>query len=78
MTFGRRPDVDVVLTGDSFVSGRHAAISYEGDGFIVTDLDSTNGTRLNGQKLAPNKPERLKDGDEIIMGKTVFVFQGPA
>jgi pSer/pThr/pTyr-binding forkhead associated (FHA) protein len=78
MTFGRRPDVDVVLTGDSFVSGRHAAIFYEGEGFVVIDLDSTNGTRLNGQKLPPNKPERLKDGDEIIMGKTVFVFHGPA
>jgi pSer/pThr/pTyr-binding forkhead associated (FHA) protein len=77
-TFGRRPDVDVVLTGDSFVSGRHAAISYGGDGFIITDLDSTNGTRLNGQKLPPNKPEPLNDGDEIIMGKTVFVFHGPS
>jgi len=77
-TFGRRPDVNVVLTGDSFVSGRHAAISYEGDGFVVIDLDSTNGTRLNGQKLLPNKPEPLKDGDEIIMGKTGFVFHGPS
>jgi pSer/pThr/pTyr-binding forkhead associated (FHA) protein len=76
-SFGRRPDNDVVLTGDSFVSGRHAEVLFQDDRFHVLDLDSTNGTRLNGQKLPPNKPEALNDGDEIIMGKTVFVFHGP-
>jgi pSer/pThr/pTyr-binding forkhead associated (FHA) protein len=76
-SFGRRPDNDVVLTGDSFVSGRHAEVTFRDDHFYVTDLDSTNGSRLNNEKLPPNKPELLKDGDEIIMGKTVLVFHSP-
>lgn len=77
-TFGRRPDNDVVLTGDSFVSGAHASIVYEGDTFKLVDLGSTNGTKLNGQRIIPNIALPLKDGDDVMLGQTGFTFRGPA
>lgn len=76
-TFGRRPENNVVLTGDSFVSGGHAVIVYEGDTFKLVDLGSTNGTKLNGQKIMPNIALALKDGDEVVLGQTGFTFRGP-
>lgn len=76
-TFGRRAGNTVVLSGDSFVSGNHGAVTYENDGFRVVDLGSTNGSRLNGTKLAPNAPQVLRDGDEIMFGQTTFTFHGP-
>ena len=45
---GRHPSCDVVMTGDT-VSRRHARLTFRDGGWIVQDLDSTNGTRLNGQ-----------------------------
>jgi pSer/pThr/pTyr-binding forkhead associated (FHA) protein len=78
VTVGRKPENAVVLTGDSYVSGSHAKIVYEGDGFRVVDVGSTNGTRLNGRKLAPDVPETLADGDEITFGQTAFTFRAPS
>lgn len=75
ITVGRKPGNTVVLTGDPFVSGSHARIFFENDQFQVADLGSTNGTRLNGQKLFPNTPLPLADGDTIAFGKTEFVFR---
>lgn len=50
------------------VSRVHAAIAdHEGQVFI-TDLDSTNGTRINGLALTPNQPYRLYEGDEVELG----------
>jgi CheY-like chemotaxis protein len=50
------------------VSRRHAAISATTDYLLVTDLDSTNGTRLNGHMLRPNEPYRLDHGDRLSFG----------
>lgn len=78
VTVGRKPENTIVLTGDSYVSGSHAKIVYEGDGFQVVDVGSTNGTRLNGRKLAPDAPEPLSDGDEIVFGQTAMTFRAPS
>lgn len=74
-TFGRRPVNDVVLTGDTFVSGAHAAIVYESGKFKLVDLGSTNGTKLNAQRIIPNIALPLKDGDEVVFGQTAFTFR---
>jgi len=74
-TFGRRPENTVVLTGDLYVSGSHAQISAEGDVFILTDIGSTNGTLLNGERLQINAPVMLDDGDEILIGGTALRFE---
>jgi pSer/pThr/pTyr-binding forkhead associated (FHA) protein len=42
------------------------------DTLTLVDLGSTNGTHLNGQRLIPNQPRVLRDGDEVRLGKLVF------
>ncbi|MDX1931057.1 MAG: FHA domain-containing protein [Capsulimonadales bacterium] len=76
-TFGRRPGNTIVLTGDSYISGSHAQITYENDRFLLTDLGSTNGTKVNGQRLAAHTPVVLNEGDEVMMGQTTFIYHSP-
>lgn len=54
------------------VSRRHALIKRGEDTLTLIDLDSTNGTFLNGQRLLPKQPRVLRDGDEIRAGRLVF------
>ena len=75
MTFGRRPENMVVISGDLYVSGLHAQISAEGDVFILTDIGSTNGTLLNGTRLQINMPVTLDDEDVIVIGATALRFE---
>ncbi len=53
------------------VSRIHAAIRRGEDTLTLIDLGSVNGTLLNGQRLIPNQPRVLRDGDEIRLGKLV-------
>ncbi len=69
-TFGRR-NADVTLD-DPDVSRQHAVIERYDEKFLLKDLESTNGTYLNGQRVTI---DFLKDGDVIRMGKTVVRFQ---
>jgi hypothetical protein len=62
LVIGRDERCDLVIA-DRQVSRHHARISLEGDGYILTDLGSKNGTFLNGQEL--EEPHVLQDGDEI-------------
>ena len=62
---GRSPEADVVLE-DEAVSWNHLEIERRGDVLMATDLDSRNGTALNGEPL--DKPRRLRDGDTLIVG----------
>ncbi len=54
------------------VSRQHACIFQRGETVEVQDLASTNGTLLNGERLAPYVPEPLKDGDQLQLGKLVI------
>ena len=69
LTIGRAPDCTLVLD-DSYVSQKHARIYARGDGFIVEDLGSTNGTYLNRQRVT--SPAELRRGDRVKIGKTVL------
>ncbi len=62
---GRSPGADIVI-GDDFVSGSHARISPSGDGAVLEDLGSTNGTLLNGRRVTV--PATLAAGDAIDIG----------
>jgi FHA domain len=64
LVIGRHPTCDVVLTADT-VSRRHARLTFRDGGWIVQDLDSTNGTRLNGQYVGRC---RLRPGDQLALG----------
>ena len=65
-----QPDLDLTLYGglDKGVSRIHAALHGDADALTVTDLDSANGTFLNGTRLAAHEPQLVYDGDEIRLG----------
>lgn len=65
VVIGRSPGADIVI-GQDFVSGRHARVSPSGDGAVIEDLGSTNGTLLNGARLTTAKA--LQSGDAIDIG----------
>ena len=62
---GRSPGADIVI-GASYVSARHARFSIMGQNLFVEDLGSTNGTAVNGQRIA--EPVALKSGDVVNIG----------
>lgn len=62
---GRSPEADLQLE-DEAVSWNHLEIERRGDVLMATDLDSRNGTALNGEPL--DRPRRLADGDTLILG----------
>jgi hypothetical protein len=68
VTVGRGGQNDLVLDGDEFASARHARIEARGDGTWVQDLDSTNGTFLNGARVVG--AERMNPGDILRVGET--------
>lgn len=74
-TFGRRAENSIVLLGDPYVSGSHAQIIAEEDVFRLTDVGSTNGTLLNGERMAINEPATLSPGDVILIGGTALRFE---
>lgn len=59
--------VDVVLP-DPTVSRVHAQVLVEGNGLILIDMGSTNGTLHNGRRLPPHTPVQLSEGDEVAFG----------
>ena len=68
ITLGRGSQSDLVLDGDEFASARHARIEVRGDSVWVQDLDSTNGTFLNGARVVG--AERMSPGDILRVGET--------
>jgi hypothetical protein len=71
LSIGRMPECDLTLN-DRNVSRRHAEIRPHGEGFVVVDLGSTNGIRVNGVRVDQRE---LEDGDEITVGGTQLLFQ---
>jgi hypothetical protein len=71
LTLGRLPDNDVVVA-DPKASRKHAEIRPAGNGFLLVDLQSTNGTRVNGTNVGEHI---LVDGDLIAIGATEFRFE---
>jgi hypothetical protein len=71
------PDVDLDSDDpEAKVSRRHARISLREGTYVIEDLGSTNGTFVNrGHRLTPGERQALKDGDEIIVGKTFLRFR---
>ena len=67
LTVGRNPGNDLRVD-DNVVSGSHLRIDRNGDSLLVTDLNSSNGTVLNGVPLNGTAP--LNNGDELQIGFT--------
>jgi len=64
---------------ESGVSQKHAMVQKTADGYDLTDLASSNGTRLDGQVLRVYQPYPLKNGSRLILGRLqlVVAFQEP-
>jgi hypothetical protein len=70
---GRNRDCDLCLT-DLSVSRRHAQLLRREDGWVLSDLGSHNGTRLNGWLV--REPVQVRAGDRVEFGSMVFIIQG--
>ena len=71
-TLGRRPYNDIVIDNLA-VSGEHAVMLMTGGGVMIEDLNSTNGTYVNGKAV---KKQQLQNGDGIEIGKYKIKFVG--
>lgn len=70
VTVGRE-EGNILRLNDERVSRYHAKIQAEDDDVIVTDLESTNGTRVNGSTI---QIRRLRPGDQLSIGRTMLLF----
>ncbi len=70
VTIGRE-EGNLLRLNDERVSRYHAKIQFDNGDVILTDLDSTNGTRINGN---PIQIRRLRPGDRINLGRSVLLF----
>jgi pSer/pThr/pTyr-binding forkhead associated (FHA) protein/MinD-like ATPase involved in chromosome partitioning or flagellar assembly len=73
LTVGRAEGNDIRIENDRMLSRNHARVETRDDGAWAEDLDSANGTYLNGTRLT--EPVKLNDGDEIRFGASVFRFE---
>ena len=71
VTVGRRPESTLVLA-DPNVSRNHAEIRPHGNGWMLVDLGSTNGSRVNGVRVSS---QELQEGDDIAFGNTHLTFE---
>jgi hypothetical protein len=73
---GINPEVDLSsFEGADTTSRIHATIEHIGSTYTVTDLNSTNSTRINGKRLEPDKAEPVNDGDKLSFGKVTCTFK---
>jgi hypothetical protein len=73
-TLGRSREADIVLD-DANVSRKHAEVRPSGGSWIVRDLGSTNGIKVNGKRVDPSRPQSIKPGDVIELGTSRAIFE---
>ncbi len=73
VSIGRAPGNTLVID-DTKASSKHCEVFVEGGVGMIRDLDSSNGTRVDGQKITETP---LRQGAKIVIGKTAFVFKNP-
>ena len=71
LSIGRLPECNITLN-DPNVSRHHAEIRPQGNGFVIVDLGSTNGVKVNGVRVSQ---QALADGDQITIGNTRMQFE---
>ena len=73
ITIGRANDIEVSLQAD-YASGRHARLFPQGSRWFLEDLNSTNGTYVNGERLTRATP--IEPGDDFRVGGTTMQLRG--
>jgi len=76
ISLGRTPDNDVTIA-ESSISARHCFLRVLGAEISLTDAGSTNGTLVNGVRLAPKKAQKVVEGDVLTMGRFNLAFHTP-
>jgi pSer/pThr/pTyr-binding forkhead associated (FHA) protein len=72
--FGREDFLGMALTDDLlFIGKRHFKITKMDDGFYIEDLDTKNGTKLNGEEIRGSGKVKLENGDEILVAKILNI-----
>jgi predicted component of type VI protein secretion system len=74
-TVGKAPENDVAVVDDATASRLHAVLERFPAGWCVSDLGSSNGTWVNGERIWASR--RLRHGDEIRVGQTRLIFRDP-
>ncbi len=74
MSVGRTAKAQIMMPQDSFLSGAHFQVESSAAGHLVRDLNSSNGTFLNGDRIEENP---IKNGDVISAGQTRFLVHLP-
>lgn len=71
------PDIDLTPHGalEQGVGRRHMRLFVSGAHVMIEDLESTNGTLINGQRLSAHQAQQLRNGDQITVGKLVLQYQ---
>ena len=75
ITLGRSHDNDLSFASDASLSRHHVVFEEDGDGWFVRDLESKNGTMLNGVRI--QEARRVKAGDRVTAGHLVLVVSDP-
>src|SRR6266436_950730 len=70
LTIGRE-EGNILRLNDERVSRFHAKVQIDSEDFILTDLESTNGTRVNGAVV---QIRRLRHGDRVCVGRSILLF----
>ena len=70
LSIGRSKESDVQIE-DRYASGLHARVFSRGGRYLVEDMNSTNGVKVNGRRVSST---RLSPGDQVTVGATTFVF----
>ena len=69
VVIGRSPSSDIVVD-EPYVSATHARFTLQGPALVLEDLNSTNGTLVNGHPIT--RPVTLRDGDEVQVGDAIM------
>jgi hypothetical protein len=74
---GVHPEVDMTPYGaeSGGVSRRHVRLTVLEGQWMITDLQSTNHTRVNGVRIDPGVPTQLPDGAQVVLGRIGFIFR---
>jgi len=76
ITIGRTADNGIVLD-DTQVSRCHAMLLVQDGAVLLLDMESSNGTLVNGAPALPDEPVRLADGDVVVIGRALLRYEAP-
>jgi pSer/pThr/pTyr-binding forkhead associated (FHA) protein len=75
-TIGRAADNGIVLD-DTQVSRCHAMLLVQDGTVLLLDMESSNGTSVNGAPALPDEPVPLADGDVVVIGRVLLRYEAP-